>query len=133
MSIARFSNPVFVVRADWLFDAEAVRVLAEEYDSQHKKLPYVGNTEYMAELPPHSRGWFNALAVFPGHSHESLHGKLGVLESGFPIWMPGDMPEPIDAQPVRASSGLILTAEMKMNVSSVFLLRTAERYRGDWQ
>ncbi|KAL8454894.1 hypothetical protein Emag_001260 [Eimeria magna] len=77
-----------------------MRVLAEDFDFEHKALPYVGNLKYMSELRPHSRGWLNSLAVFPGSHEEALHGKLGVKEDGAPLWTPTEMPEPIDSPSV---------------------------------
>ncbi|KAL8431071.1 hypothetical protein ACSSS7_005517 [Eimeria intestinalis] len=83
-----------------------MRVLAEDFDSDHKALPYVGNMKYMSELRPHSRGWLNSLAVFPGSHQEALHGKLGVKQDGVPLWKPTEMPEPIDAQSVNKTEEL---------------------------
>lgn len=87
-------------------DPETAGVMVAEYDSEYKGLPYAGNTKYIDELRPHSRGWFNALAVFPGQSSESMHGNLGVRQNGMPLWTPKEMPEPIDAQSVNKTEEL---------------------------
>lgn len=91
---------------EWQNDGEAMRMLAGDYDSQYKARPYVGNSKYMSELRPHSQGWFNSLAVFPDCDAEALHGKLGVQDNGTPMWIPRDMPEPIDAQSVNKTEEL---------------------------
>lgn len=82
-------------------DAEALRVLAEEYFSESKALPYVGNIDFMEGLKPKSRGWYNSLAVFPNYGREAMHGEIGVSASGEPLWIPKEMPEPIDSPAVR--------------------------------
>ncbi|KAL8275759.1 hypothetical protein Esti_000322 [Eimeria stiedai] len=95
-----------VLSPEWQHDEDTMRVLAEDFDSEHKALAYVGNLKYMSELRPHSRGWLNSLAVFPGSHQEALHGRLGVREDGVPLWTPTEMPEPIDAQSVNKTEEL---------------------------
>ncbi|KAL8453177.1 hypothetical protein Emed_001047 [Eimeria media] len=90
----------------WRHDEDTLRVLAEDFDSEHKALPYVGNSKYMNEMRPHSRGWLNSLAVFPGSHDLALHGKLGVKEDGAPLWTPTEMPEPIDSLSVNKTEEL---------------------------
>ena len=81
-------------------DALTLSVLSAEYLSDLKALPYVGNEVYTQTLRPHSRGWYNSLAVFPASSSKRMHGILGVNKEGQPLWTPADMPDPIDAPTV---------------------------------
>ncbi|KAL8439947.1 hypothetical protein Efla_004872 [Eimeria flavescens] len=68
----------------WQQDAATVRVLVDEYDSQRKALPYVGNE----------------------NNEEAMHGKVGVKRDGIPLWTPAAMPDPIDSPSVNKTEEL---------------------------
>lgn len=86
--------------ADIAGDPQVNDVLEREYASALKGLPYVGSAIYIPQMKRLSRGWFNSLATFGSQSEDALHGLLGRDTNNIPLWMPGEMPPPIDSPAV---------------------------------
>lgn len=88
------------VGADFQDDLHVNEILEKEYGLSLKALPYVGSDIYNPQMKRLSRGWFNSLATFGGQSEDALHGTLGRDTNGVPLWVPAEMPPPIDSPSV---------------------------------